>query len=314
MITINSIKEGQRVRGVFFCKQKTYGVTKNGKEYSNIVFRDKTGNIEGKIWELNSPGIREFEPMTYVEISADALVFNGAMQLSVKEISPAEPGSYDPSDYMPTTEKDIEVMYKELLKLIDKVTEPHYNALLTEFFVKDEEFIKRFKSHSAAKTIHHGFIGGLLEHTLSVACFCDFIADKYDYLNRNLLLTAAICHDIGKIYELSEFPENDYTDAGQLLGHIVIGSEMVSKKAEKIEKFPIMLLRELKHCILAHHGKLEFGSPKKPALAEALALSYADDLDAKLQTFKEAVSVPQAQDGSWLGLNKMLDSNIRKTE
>ena len=158
-----------------------------------------------------------------------------------------------------------------------------------------------FKFHSAAKSVHHGFVGGLLEHTLGVTKNCDYFAKMYPVLNRDLLLTAAIFHDIGKLKELSTFPENDYTDAGQLLGHIMIGAEWVGDAIKSIDGFPVVLANELKHCILAHHGELEFGSPKKPALVEALALSFADNIDAKMETFRELlVNVPE-NDTKWRG-------------
>ena len=160
---------------------------------------------------------------------------------------------------------------------------------------------------------HHGFVGGLLEHTLGVAKNCDYFASVYPILNRDLLLSAAIFHDIGKLEELSTFPENDYTDEGQLLGHIMIGAEMVGERIRSIEGFPIRLGNELKHCILAHHGELEFGSPKKPALAEALALSFADNIDAKMETLREIFAAVPENNTEWLGFNRLLESNIRRT-
>ena len=167
--------------------------------------------------------------------------------------------------------------------------------------------------HSAAKSVHHGFVGGLLEHTLGVTKNCDYFAKMYPVLNRDLLLTAAIFHDIGKLKELSTFPENDYTDAGQLLGHIMIGAEWVGDAIKSIDGFPVVLANELKHCILAHHGELEFGSPKKPALVEALALSFADNIDAKMETFRELlVNVPE-NDTKWQGYNRFMETNFRRT-
>ena len=178
-------------------------------------------------------------------------------------------------------------MYEELLDLAKSIKNTYLKQLLEAFFVKDEGFIKAFRNSSAAKTIHHGFVGGLLEHTLSVTKLCNYYCTTYPVLNRDLLLTAAMFHDIGKIKELSLFPQNDYTDDGQLLGHIVIGSQMVAEKAATIENFPHNILTEVQHCILAHQGKYEYGSPKIPALVEAVALNYADDTDAKIQTFTE---------------------------
>ena len=184
---------------------------------------------------------------------------------------------------------------------------------MTAIFIDDFEFQTAFKSSSAAKTVHHGFLGGLLEHTLGVVKLCEYFCNNYESLNRDLLITSALCHDIGKTRELSAFPANDYTDEGQLVGHIVIGVEILKAHIDKIPGFPKKLSNELIHCILAHHGELEYGSPKKPALIEALALNLADNADAKMETFIELLA--QGQDGAtgWLGYNKLLESNYRKT-
>jgi 3'-5' exoribonuclease len=179
--------------------------------------------------------------------------------------------------------------------------------------VKDETFIKNFKKHSAAKSVHHGFSGGLLEHTLSVAELCSDLAAHYDYLDRDLLVTAALCHDIGKVEELSDFPQNIYTDEGQLLGHIVIGSWMVRDHIANIPDFPEAKKNELLHCILSHHGKLEYGSPKVPMLVEAEALQFADNIDAKMETFREAIESGTPDITGWMGYNRFLEANFRKT-
>ena len=204
-------------------------------------------------------------------------------------------------------------MYAELTKLIHSVGQPHLRRLLDRFFVEDKDFAKRFKFHSAAKSVHHGFVGGLLEHTLSVAKHCSYFASVYPILNRDLLVTAGIFHDIGKLEELSTFPENDYTDAGQLLGHIMIGTEMIGERIRAIPGFPKGLANELKHCILAHHGELEYGSPKKPALAEALALTFADNVDAKMESIREIFANVPEHNLEWQGYNRLLESNIRRS-
>lgn len=308
---IESFREGMHTGDVYLCKSKQIALTKSGKEYGNVVLQDKTGTIDAKIWDLHSPGVGEFEAMDYVYVEADVTLFQNAHQLNVRRIRKAREGEYVEADYLPVSKKDIKKMYEELLGFIKSVKNPYLNKLLSLYFVDNEAFAKAFQFHSAAKTVHHGFVGGLLEHTLSVTKLCDYYASYYPQLNRDLLITAAIFHDIGKIKELSTFPENDYTDAGQLLGHIMIGAEMIGRKAGQIPGFPAVLESELKHCILAHHGEYTFGSPKKPALIEALALNLADNADSKIELFTEAVS--GAKDDSWLGFNRFLDSNIRKT-
>lgn len=308
---VNELKEGDIVSGVYLCKTKQALKTKAGKNYYSLLLQDKTGTIDTKIWELNG-GIEHFEPLDFIKIEGQVTLFQGTPQLNVRRARRAEEGTYNPADYMPVSRYDIDTMYKELLQFCSSLTQPYLRALAESFFVKDTVFIKSFKSHSAAKSVHHGFVGGLLEHTLSVAKLCDFYAGRYPMLNRDLLMTAAMLHDIGKTKELSLFPENDYTDAGQLIGHIVIGVEMIHDKIKEIPGFPEILENELKHCIVAHHGELEYGSPKKPALMEAMALNLADNTDAKMETMTELLgSAPDTLE--WMGFNRILDSNIRKT-
>lgn len=309
---IQEFHEGDRVAGVYLCKQKTSSVTKNGKPYDNVILQDKTGQIDCKIWDVGSAGIQDFDALDYVDVVGEVSSFNGALQVSIKRARIVDEGEYDPKDYLPVSERDIEEMYKELLGYISEIDNHYLKALLEEFFVKDEAFIKAFKSSSAAKSVHHCFIGGLLEHTVSVTSLCKLYALKYPMLKKDLLMSAAMLHDVAKVKEFSTFPENDYTDEGNLLGHIVMGSEMVGEKASLIDGFPATLKHELQHCILAHHGKLEFGSPKKPALMEAVALNYADDLDAKMETFKEIMN--STTETGWLGFNRLFESNLRSTK
>jgi 3'-5' exoribonuclease len=309
---IGTLREGEKINEIYLCKYKQAAVTKNGKPYDNVILQDKTGTLEAKIWDPGSVGIEEFEAMDYVAVTGDVNSYQGNLQCSIKRARKAAEGEYDPKDYLPVSSRDVDEMYAELLGYVDSVKNPYLNRLLGVFF-KNEDFAKRFKFHSAAKSVHHGFVGGLLEHTVSVTRNCDFFAKNYPILNRDLLLTAAMFHDVGKLKELSVFPENDYTDEGQLLGHIVIGAEWVGEEIRKIDGFPTVLANELKHCILAHHGELEFGSPKKPALVEAFALSFADNLDAKMETVKELLGNVPDGNLEWQGYNRLLETNIRKT-
>ena len=309
---IEALREGERINDVYLCKYKQSAVTKNGKPYENVILQDKTGTIDAKIWEPNSMGIDDFDMMDYVAVVGDVSSFQGALQVSIKRVRKVREGEYDPANYLPVSEYDIEDMYKQLLTFVNGIKNPYLSKVAKHFFVDDTEFVKQFKFSSAAKSVHHGFVGGLLEHTLSVLKLCQFYVKQYPILNEDLLYTAALCHDIGKVYELSAFPLNDYTDDGQLLGHIVMGCEMVGEQIRVIDGFPKKLGNELKHCILAHHGELEFGSPKKPALVEAVALNFADNTDAKMETMKEIFKAAGEQN-DWLGYNRLLESNIRKT-
>ncbi len=308
---IKELAEGNNIQGVYLCKSKLSTETKNGKPYDSLLLQDKTGTLDTKVWEPYSPGIGEYAAGDYIEVVGEVITFNGAKQAKLTRIRKCQEGEYDPADYLPCTDKNIGEMYEQVLSYINSMQNEYLKKLLQLFFVEDEEFIKVFKNSSAAKMVHHGFIGGLLEHTLSVTNLCNYFAGAYPLIKRDLLLTAALCHDIGKTREISAFPENDYTDEGQLLGHIVVGVEMVSEKIRLIEGFPVKLANELKHCIVSHHGELEYGSPKKPALIEAIALNFADNADAKLETFTEALKNADSPD--WLGYNKFLESNVRKT-
>ena len=309
---IRELHEGENISGIYFCKAKTVAKTKADKTYYSLVLQDKTGTIDAKVWNLSN-GIEHFEALDYIHIDAQVTSFNNVLQLNVSRIRRAKEGEYVVSEYMPCTPYKVDEMYDALLKLITETQNPYLHALLSSFFIEDEEFVRLFKAHSAAKMVHHGFIGGLLHHSLFVAKTCEFLAKQYPVLNRDLLITAAILHDVGKLKELSAFPENDYTDEGQLLGHIVIGAMWIKERTDAIEGFPKKLQDELLHCILSHHGELEFGSPKKPALIEAVALSFADNMDAKIETFTEFLSANEENTG-WLGFNKFLDSNVRHTE
>lgn len=309
---IESLREGERINEIYLCKGKQSALTKAGKPYDNLILQDKTGTLDAKIWEPGSVGIDEFEALDYIAVMGDITSFQGNLQLNVKRVRKVQEGEYDPKDYLPISDKDIDEMYNELKTLTTSIGNSYLKQLLASFFLEDADFEKRFKFHSAAKSVHHGFVGGLLEHTLGVAKNCDYFAKTYPILNRDLLLSAAIFHDIGKLEELSTFPENDYTDEGQLLGHIMIGAEMVGERIRTIPGFPKGLANELKHCILAHHGELEYGSPKKPALAEALALSFADNIDAKMETVREIFASVPENNLEWQGYNRLLESNIRR--
>ena len=309
---LKELKEGDNVSGIYLCKHKQAALTKNGKPYENVILQDKTGTIDAKVWDPNSQGIGDYDALDYIDVYGEVTSFQGMLQVNVKRIRVCSEGEYDPADYLPVSSKNIDTMYEELCNLIRSIKQDWYRQLLENIFIKNEAFAKVFKASTAAKSVHHGFMGGLLEHTLSVTKLCDYYCTAYPILNRDLLLTAAMCHDIAKTKEISPLPENDYTDDGQLLGHIVMGSQMVAERAAQITGFPHTQLVQLQHCILAHHGKYEYGSPKLPALIEAVALNYADDTDAKMETFKEILQSNQDNKG-WFGYNRMFESNLRAT-
>ncbi|NLO10615.1 MAG: HD domain-containing protein [Clostridiales bacterium] len=309
---IQDLREGDMIKNeIYLCKSKQVLTGKSGKEYVSLILQDKTGTIDAKIWDFSSE-IEQYEAMDFVHIDARVTSFQDALQLNVSKIYKSREGEYYPEDYFPKTNKDVEEMYQKVRHYIGKIKDMNLRFLLEEFFVKDKEFISKFKDHSAAKSVHHSFMGGLLEHTLSVANMCDYYANNYPIINRDILISAALLHDIGKIDELSAFPRNDYTDEGQLMGHIFIGASKVSEKIKDMINFPERLAGELIHCILAHHGELEYGSPKKPATIEAMALHFADNTDAKLQTMTELLGSYDSK-VEWVGYQRLFESNIMRS-
>ena len=308
---INTLREGDVIRSIYLCKNKRSAETRNGKPYDNLLLQDKTGTLDGKVWDPNSGGIADYDEMDFIEVFGEVVSYNNNLQLNIKQLRKPYEDEYNVGDYMPTSEKGVDSMYEELVSYVKKIENKYLRQLAEFYFVNDEAFIKAFKGHSAAKSVHHSFAGGLLEHTLSIVKMCEYYVNAYPLLSKDLLFTAALFHDIGKTKELSAFPENDYTDDGQLIGHIVMGVEMISDGVRAIEGFPAKIASELKHCVIAHHGELEYGSPKKPALPEAVALHYADATDAKLQTLTEIFKDKEGNE--WLGFNRLFESNLRKS-
>ncbi len=253
---IESIRENDQIVDHYLCTQKQVLKTRAGKTYYSLRLQDKTGTIDGKIWDLND-GIGHFETGDYIKIDGTVVTFQGGLQLNVRRVRKSQEGEYEPKDYMPTSNYDINGMYEELLGFIEKIEDTYVKQLVEKFFVEDKEMVKLFKSHGAAKSVHHNFYGGLLEHTLGIVRICDFLAASYDEVNRDILFAGALLHDIGKTVELSELPLIEYTDEGQLLGHIIIATEWISEKAKEIPGFPKQLENLIKHCVLAHHGELE---------------------------------------------------------
>ncbi len=309
---IKDIREGDSVSGIYLCRKKEVGKKKSGDDYFALTLTDRTATVDGKIWNTTSSGIAEFDSGDYIYIEGTTNLFNQRLQIIINRLRKCNEGEYNPEDYVPSSSKNVNSMYRELMDIIASIKNTWLKQLLDDIFINDKVVAKAFSEHTAAKQIHHAFRGGLLEHTLSVTKNCIAFAENYPILNRDVLLTSSMLHDIGKIDELSDLPENDYTDEGQLLGHIYMGAEFVGKRIDKIEGFPKKLRNEIIHCILAHHGKLEFGSPKKPALAEAIALSMADDMDAKMETLGELFDTAQSDEG-WLGFQRNFESNVRKT-
>ena len=309
---IEDLKENEHVIEHYLCKQKQSLKTRSGKTYLSLRLMDKTGTIDAKVWEMNND-IQSFDEGDMIKIDGNIATFQNELQLKVNKLRRSREGEYIAGNYIPMTDKDIDTLYAGVLEIIKSITHPQIRQLLENILVKDKDRAEAFKARSAAKHMHHAYMGGLLEHTLSVAQICDFISSRYKHLNRDILMASALLHDIGKIYELSEMPINDYTDDGQMLGHIVMGSEMVAVEAAKIPGFSHELVSMIKHSIVSHHGEYEFGSPKLPCTAEAILLHYADNMDAKLTTFEEVLNNDKTP-GPWTGYQKALNRYLRRSD
>lgn len=217
---INELREGENIMEHYLCKSRQTMKSRNGKNYLSLKLQDKTGMVDAKVWDLNND-IQSFQENDFIKVDAFVTTFNNELQLNVKRIRRSREGEYDPADFVPSTDKNIDEMYDQLMGYIKTIKNPYLKKLLEEIFLRHPVISKEFKYHSAAKAMHHSFRGGLVEHTLSVTQLCDFLAPRYNYVNRDILVASAMLHDVGKVLELSDFPTNDYTDDGQLLGHVI---------------------------------------------------------------------------------------------
>ena len=312
MIFFADMNENDRIIGHYLCKFKQSLKTKTGKTYYSLKLQDKTGVVDAKVWDITND-IQDFDEGDIIKIDADALLYQNEIQMKVYKLRRSREGEYELSNYIPCSERDLNEMFNQLISIVDSIKIPQLKTLLENILIKNEEHAKALKTHSAAKQMHHGYMGGLLEHTLSVAEICEFMSSRFRYLNRDILLAGALLHDIGKLYELSPMPQNEYTDDGNLLGHIIIGVEMVAIESSKIDDFPHELASLIKHLIISHHGEYEYGSPKLPSMAEAILLHYADNMDAKLKTIEELLD-KDTTPGPWIGYQKALARYIRKSD
>lgn len=307
---INTLREGAPVSEHYLCKFKQQLKNRSGKPYYSLKLQDKTGTIEAKVWDINN-NIDNFEVNDYIKIEGNVIVYQEEYQINVQKIRKSIDGEFDPKDYIPSTRKNIDVLLAQLKQLIGSVKNVYIRRLLESFFY-NEEFLKDFKDHSAAKSVHHCYLGGLLEHSVTVAKIGEGLCDYYEGANKELVIAGCLLHDIGKLYELSKFPENDYTDIGNMLGHITIGVEMISEHVRSIPNFPKELEMLIKHIIISHHGEYEYGSPKRPKIIEAMIVHCADNTDARIKMVEEMLIADQSQ-GDYVGFNRILNRNIRKS-
>jgi 3'-5' exoribonuclease len=295
---INQIKENDQVESLFLVKEKSSGITKTGNAYLKLKLVDCSGEIEGRIWTLVENLAVSFEKDDFVRILGKAVSFQEHLQLNITHIERVEEEEILFSDFFPVVEKDIDEMFRSLLEISQQIKNPHLNRLL-QLFWEDESFTKLFKMAPASKWLHHNYLGGLLEHTLSLAQLALINASHYDGLNLDLLLTASILHDLGKVDELSYHRSFDYSDEGRLLGHIVLGIERVEDKIRLLPDFPKDLSTLLKHFLLSHHGQYHWGSPKRPMTLEAVMLHFLDDMDAKINGIQQFIKKQVPEGSKW---------------
>jgi 3'-5' exoribonuclease len=283
---INEIKENDNVDSLFLVKEKSSGVTKTGNAYLKLKLVDRTGEMEGRVWTSADILSESFEKDDFVHVKGKAVSFQDHLQLNVTLIEKVGEEEIFPSDFFPTTEKDGDGMFQTLVAMGQQIKDQYLRQLL-DLFWKDESFVEHFKKAPASTRLHHTYLGGLLEHTLSVTQLALMNATHYSELNLDLLLAASTLHDLGKVDELTYQRSFDYSDEGRLLGHIIIGIEKVENKIRQIPDFPVDLATQLKHLLISHHGQYIWGSPKKPMTLEAIMLHYLDDMDAKMNGIQQ---------------------------
>jgi 3'-5' exoribonuclease len=305
-VFVEQIRERDRVESQFLVRDKITAMAKNGKPYLTLKLMDRTGEIEGRIWDRVDDLAARFEKDDFVRVQGKASVYLGKMQLVVQQLEKVAENNVDLADYLPVCPRPVEEMIAELRGVADSLESPHFRALMAEF-LDDEEFLRLYAKAPAAKAIHHVYLGGLLEHSLAVARLAEDVCRHYPGVQRDLLITAALLHDIGKVSELCYERSFAYTDTGKLLGHIVIGVEMVEERLRRLPEFPPAAGILLKHLLLSHHGQYEFGSPKRPKTLEAVILNYLDDLDSKINGIRTHFEKePDSVDG-WTGYHRIYD-------
>lgn len=307
-IFINQLQSNQTISSTFLVKSKEMRNKKTGGQFALITLADRTGDIMGQWWDNFEETIDTFDRDDVVFVRGLVNTYRNHLQISIHRMRLCQPQEVDLSHYFPTTRFDMEAMFRELLGYVAEFQNPWLRRLLDEIFA-DEETVRKFKRAPAAKTMHHPYLGGLLEHSLSLVKLCRFMASHYPGIDRDLLVTGAILHDFGKIDELSYDRAFGYTNEGQLIGHLVMETIMVAEKIRGIGDFPDDLRRHLLHLLLSHHGKLEYGSPKLPSTPEALLLAMLDDLDSKVEAMQRLIDDPLAA-GDWTRMAPMFERPI----
>lgn len=310
-IYLKDIKQGEKISSSFLVAEKNMAFSLKGSPYLTVKLKDKTGEVDGKVWDNAVEFNQQFKKGDVIAIDGRVNTYKNTLQISIISIKKCDWKEVEPTDYLPGAEGDVNAMFDEILTHVEAVQNDALRNLLYAFF-KDEKTARLFKRAPAAKGFHHTYLGGLLEHSLSVVRLLTKIAEHYPWLDKDLLITGGLLHDIGKIYEFSYDQLIEYSDEGRLIGHIVMGVEMIDDKIAAIPGFPPQLSLELRHIILSHHGEFEYGSPKRPKTMEALAVHYMDDLDAKLNAFKSFTGTTNNADSDWTTYNRFFERYLYK--
>lgn len=308
---VDQIRERDWVDCPFLVRDKILAMAKNGKPYMTIKLVDRGGEVEGRVWDRVSEFDAQFEKDDFIVVQGKASVYLGKMQLVIQDLRKIDDSEVDLADFLPLSPRSQTEMLAELQTLVESLGDNFLRALLTAFFC-DSALLQRYAAAPAAKSMHHVYVGGLLEHSLAVAALCEDVCRRYPELNRDLLMTGALLHDIGKVGELSYARTFDYTDEGKLIGHIVLGVEMIEDRARSIDGFPRELAMLVKHLILSHHGQYEYGSPKRPKTLEAVVLNFLDDLDSKINGVCGHIDRDRDNPSAWTSHHRLYDRYFYK--
>jgi len=310
---ISDLQPGQPVTGVFLVAAKEVRQKKSGDPYLSLTLVDKTGDIDAKMWDNVEGVLDAFERNDFIRVTGIANIYNNRMQFTVHRLARLSEDAVDCGDFFPASKRDRDEMLAELFAIIAGITNPHIHALLDSIF-SAPGMAEKFKTAPAAKSIHHAWLGGLIEHVLSLCTLCKAVAPNYPAVDLDLLLAGAILHDIGKVDELTYARGFGYSDDGQLIGHIVQGVRLVDDAARRVEGFPHGLKTLLDHMILSHHGLLEYGSPKTPVFAEAMLLHQLDNLDSKMECMRSAADRDPFAEGAWSAYIPSLERTVLKKD
>lgn len=310
---VSEIRENQRVQGIYLASRKSLLATRAGAPYLSVTLQDRTGDIEGRVWDDAERLDQSFEKGSFVKVDAVASEYNGRLQLKVEALRPVADDQVDPRDFLPATRFDVEQMWGELCALVDGVAQPHIRALLRSM-LDDPEIGRGLRRAPAAKGVHHPFLGGLLEHTLSVTQLAHRIADHYPRVDRDLLVAGAVLHDLGKVRELGWERGIDYTTEGRLVGHMLLCVQWIREKASRIEGFPSGLEMHLVHLVAAHHGELQHGAAKVPQTLEAMLLNMVDEVDSRVQSWTQILTQDGRTDSGaeWTEFQRLYDRFLFK--